>query len=54
MQDYRILGDNFGEEEYGIGFRKADQTLLEKTNEILEDLIEDGTFDDIKKVYIND
>lgn len=54
IEDYRILEDNFGEEEYGIGFRKADQTLLEKTNEILEDLIEDGTFDDIKKVYIND
>lgn len=54
MEDYKILNDNFGEEEYGIGFRKSDVTLLDKTNEILAELIEDGTFDEIKKVYIND
>ena len=54
IEDYRILEDNFGEEEYGIGFRKSDVTLLEKTNETLAELIEDGTFDEIKKVYIND
>ncbi|SDJ00525.1 amino acid ABC transporter substrate-binding protein [Proteiniclasticum ruminis] len=54
IEDYRILEDNFGEEEYGIGFRKSDKTLLEKTNETLAELIEDGTFDEIKKVYIND
>ena len=54
IEDYRILEDNFGEEEYGIGFRKSDKTLLEKTNETLAELQEDGTFDEIKKVYIND
>ena len=54
IEDYRILEDNFGEEEYGIGFRKSDTILLEKTNETLAELIEDGTFDEIKKVYIND
>lgn len=53
-EDYRILEDNFGEEEYGIGFRKSDVTLLAKVNEVLNEMIEDGSFDTIKKVYIND
>ncbi|MGB4590481.1 MAG: amino acid ABC transporter substrate-binding protein [Clostridiaceae bacterium] len=52
--DYRILEDNFGNESYGIGFRKADTTLRDKVNEALKEIIADGTFDKIKKVYIND
>lgn len=51
---YRILDDNFGNESYGIGFRKADTTLRDKVNEALKAIIADGTFDKIKKVYIND
>lgn len=53
-EEYTILEDNFGQEEYGIGFRKSDSTLLEKVNEALEEIVNDGTFDEIKKVYIND
>jgi len=53
-EEYTILEDNFGQEEYGIGFRKSDTTLLEKVNETLEEIVNDGTFDEIKKVYIND
>jgi len=49
-----ILEDNFGNESYGIGFRKADTTLRDKVNEALKAIIADGTFDEIKKVYIND
>jgi len=52
--DYRILEDNFGNESYGIGFRKADTTLRDKVNVALKEIIADGTFDKIKKVYIND
>ena len=52
--NYRILDDNFGNESYGIGFRKADTTLRDKVNEALKAIIADGTFDKIKKVYIND
>lgn len=54
IEEYRILEDNFGQEEYGIGFRKSDETLLAKVNETLAEIISDGTFDEIKKVYIND
>jgi len=52
--EYRILEENFGEEEYGIGFRKADITLLDRVNETLEEIIADGTFEAIKRAYIND
>ena len=52
--DYRILEDNFGNESYGIGFRKADTTLRDKVNVALKEIIADGTFDKIKQVYIND
>ena len=52
--EYRILEENFGEEEYGIGFRKADITLLDRVNETLDEIIADGTFEEIKRVYIND
>src|SRR5699024_244519 len=49
--EYRILDENFGEEEYGIGFRKSDVTLLERVNETLEEIKADGTFEEIKRVY---
>ncbi len=52
--EYRILEDNFGEESYGIGFRKSDIKLRDAVNEALADMMKDGTFDTIKKVYIND
>ncbi|WP_312653392.1 amino acid ABC transporter substrate-binding protein [Proteiniclasticum sp.] len=54
MDEYRILDENFGEEEYGIGFRKADVTLLNKVNETLAEIKADGAFEEIKRVYIND
>lgn len=53
-EDYRILEDNFGNESYGIGFRKSDLKLRDAVNEALADMMKDGTFETIKKVYIND
>lgn len=46
--DYRILEDNFGEEEYGVGFRKSDDSFVEEFNTTLAKIIEDGKFDEIK------
>lgn len=46
--DYRILEDNFGEEEYGVGFRKVDEEFVKEFNETLAEIIEDGTFKEIK------
>lgn len=44
---YKVLSDNFGEEEYGIGFRKSDTELVEKVNNALQECINDGTYDEI-------
>ncbi|MGO4927210.1 amino acid ABC transporter substrate-binding protein [Fundicoccus sp. Sow4_F4] len=46
--DYRTLEDNFGEEEYGVGFRKSDDAFVEEFNATLAEIIEDGKFDEIK------
>lgn len=46
--DYRTLDENFGEEEYGVGFRKSDDNFVEEFNATLAEIIEDGKFDEIK------
>lgn len=44
---YRILDDDFGKEEYGIGIRKEDQTLLEEINNALDKMKINGKYDEI-------
>lgn len=51
---YRILDDNFGEEDYGVGFRKSDEAFAEEFNTVLAEIIEDGTFDEIKSQWFSD
>lgn len=46
-EKYKILEEDFGEEEYGIGLRKDDDELLEKINNALEECMNDGTYDEI-------
>ncbi|WP_192987048.1 amino acid ABC transporter substrate-binding protein [Carnobacterium mobile] len=48
--DYRVLDEDFGEEEYAVGFRKADVKLKEAVNETLAAIKKDGTYD---KIYSN-
>lgn len=52
--DYRILEDNFGEEDYAVGFRKDDTAFVEEFNAVLEEIKEDKTFDDIKSRWFSD
>lgn len=47
-EKYRILEDNFGTEQYGIGVRKEDTELLKQLNDTLAECMQDGTYD---KVY---
>jgi len=42
-EKYKILADNFGTEEYGVGLRKGDTELLSKINETLDSMRKDGT-----------
>ena len=44
---YNILSDDFGKEEYGIGFRLTDSELVASVDKALEDLKADGTYKEI-------
>lgn len=50
-EKYRILEDNFGTEQYGIGVRKEDTELLEKLNDALAECIQDGTYDEVYQTW---
>ena len=46
-QPYKVLEEGLQEEEYAIGFRKQDEELCSKVNEILVDMKKDGTLAEI-------
>ncbi|MGI5918809.1 MAG: amino acid ABC transporter substrate-binding protein [Christensenellales bacterium] len=48
---FRILDDNFGEEQYGIGFRLGDVALKDAIQGALDDMVADGTFATISKKW---
>lgn len=41
--EYRVLDDNFGTEDYGVGTRKDDTELMSKIQKALDDMKADGT-----------
>ncbi len=47
MEKFRVLDEDFGDEEYGVGVRKSDKILLEKINEAFEAVKADGSAGDI-------
>jgi polar amino acid transport system substrate-binding protein len=48
---YKVLDENLGIEEYGVGVRKEDEELLEKLNITLEEMKNDGTDDEIYSMW---
>ena len=46
-ENYKVLEDNFGDEEYGIGVRKEDKDLLAQLNKTLKECKDDGTYQSI-------
>lgn len=52
--DYKILEDNFGEEEYGVGYRKNDTEFGAKIDKALKQIKEDGTMDTIYKKWFGE
>ncbi len=48
---YKILDDNFGVEDYGVGIRKTDTSFKEKLNEALNTIKSDGTADKISQKW---
>lgn len=53
-EKYKILDEDFGDEEYGIGFRKQDKKLLEMVDGTLDEMREDGTFDSIYEKWFGE
>ena len=50
-EKYKILEEDFGKEEYGIGVRKEDTALLEALNVALDTLKENGTTKEISEKW---
>ena len=48
---FKVLEENFGEEEYAIGFKKGNDELTEAVNGALRELAEDGTFAEISNKW---
>ena len=50
-KDYRILDESLASEEYGVGFRKNDKELMQKVQETLAAMAEDGTMAEISNKW---
>jgi len=51
---YKVLEDDFGKEEYGIGIRKIDEDLLKLVNETLDEMIDDGSYNEIYSKWFSE
>ena len=51
--DLRQLDESLASEEYGVGFRKDDLSLVENVNRILNEMAEDGTLAEISTKWFD-
>ena len=51
---YKILSENFGDEQYGVGIRKGDTKFVEAFNKALDEVIADGTAGEISKKWFDE
>lgn len=49
--DYKVLDENLGLEDYGVGIRKKDTSLTEEIDRILEEMKTDGTANTISQKW---
>ncbi len=52
--EYKVLEDNFGTEEYGIGIRKEDVSFKEEVDRILDEMKKDGTAAQISQEWFGE
>lgn len=50
-EGYKILDEHLNSEKYAIGFKKGNTELCDKVNEGLQQLLADGTFDELAEKY---
>ena len=53
-EKYKILDENFGKEQYGVGIRKGDTKFVEAFNKALDEVIADKTAGEISKKWFED
>lgn len=53
-EKFKILAEDFGEEEYGVGMRKGETELVETFNKAYEELKADGTAAEISKKWFGE
>jgi polar amino acid transport system substrate-binding protein len=51
---YQVATENFGEEEYGVGFRLDSTDIRDKINSVLAEMIADGTASTISTTWFNE
>lgn len=54
VEKYKILTENFGTEQYGVGIRKGDTKFVEAFNKALDEVIADNTAGEISKKWFEE
>lgn len=52
-ENYKVLEENLGPEEFAVGFRKSDTELLQSVNDAFDDMRSDGTYDEIYEKWFS-
>lgn len=51
---YDVASENFGEEEYGVGFRLESTQIKDVINQVLQEMIDDGTATEISVTWFGE
>lgn len=52
-EKYKVLSENFGQEQYGVGIRKGDTEFVDAFNKALIEVIDDGTAAQISEKWFD-
>ena len=53
-EKYRILTEDFGKEEYGIGIRNTNKDILKLLDDIIDEMRSDGSYDEIYSKWFSE
>ncbi|MFW5827599.1 MAG: amino acid ABC transporter substrate-binding protein [Alkalispirochaeta sp.] len=53
-ESFDVASEYFTEEQYGIGFRKGEEAFAERVDEILDEMVEDGTAAEISQKWFDE
>lgn len=53
-ENYRVLSEDFGDEEFAVGMRKEDTQLVDALNKAFDEQKQDGKYDEIYKKWFSE